>query len=115
MDSVRNNALEPERTTAEDEAILSPEVGEAAVAPSSEGGVTPQHEANHALELLAERYNLLPWAPARNSCSTEGEMLIRKLGRLPRDARPWIPVASLGPAIIFGHYDPTATELWGVP
>jgi len=42
-------------------------------------------------------------------------MLIRKLGRVPRDAKPWIPVASLGPLIIFGHYDPTATQLWGVP
>ena len=115
MVSVRENALESERSPAGDQAILSPEGGEVAAASGTDVVITPQQQENQALEALAEQYNLLPWAPARTSCSTEGEMLIRKLGRVPRDSKPWIPVASLGPLIIFGHYDPTATELWGVP
>ncbi len=75
----------------------------------------PNQHTGAALELLAERHNILPFEPARTACSMEAEVLIRKLGRTPREAHPWIPVANLGPLIIFGHYNPAAQELWGVP
>ncbi len=114
MDSVRetvqNSRVEPDQ-----EAVLSPEEADVAVPQAQDLSVPPQQQAAHSLEVLAERYKILPWAPARSSCSTEAEMIVRKLGRVPREPHPWIPLASMGPLVVLGHYNPAAQELWGIP
>ncbi len=107
MDSTRETTLNSQRGQ-QDDAVLSPQ-------DQGASGQNAPHESSQALEGIAERYNILPWAPARTSCSTDGEMLIRKLGRVPREQHPWIPVSALGPLLIMGHYNPAVTEMWGVP
>src|SRR5690606_845660 len=67
------------------------------------------------LEELAQKHGVLPWTPSRTTCSVEAEAIVRRLGRMPREAEPWMPAANLGPLIIFAHYDPTCQEFWGVP
>jgi type II secretory ATPase GspE/PulE/Tfp pilus assembly ATPase PilB-like protein len=114
MDSVRETATDPVRTPPQ-QAGLSRQDAEALPPATQDVSAAPMSQAMHSLEVLAERYNILPWAPGRTTCSTEAEFLVRKLGRVPRELHPWIPVASLGPLIILGHYNPGAQELWGIP
>lgn len=67
------------------------------------------------LEELAERAGLLPLKLFRPSCTIPAETLMRQLGRLPRAAEPWMPLATLGPLVIMGHYRPDESDLWGLP
>ena len=41
--------------------------------------------------------------------------MVRHLGRLPHTAEPWLPLATLGPLLIVGHYDPASSDTWGLP
>ncbi|MFP6872250.1 MAG: GspE/PulE family protein [Verrucomicrobiales bacterium] len=41
--------------------------------------------------------------------------MLRKLGRISMAEEPWIPVATLGPLLILGHYNPSSPETWGIP
>ncbi len=66
-------------------------------------------------EGLALQYGLLPLDLLRESCSPDAERLIRRIGRVPYVADPWLPVSTLGPLIIMAHHNPRATDLWGVP
>lgn len=68
-----------------------------------------------SLEGVAVHFGILPVELPRASCNAEGEMLVRKLGRWPRSDEPWLPVTTLGPLLIFAHYNPKSDEIWGVP
>ncbi|MEM7698117.1 MAG: GspE/PulE family protein [Verrucomicrobiota bacterium] len=68
-----------------------------------------------SLEGKAVQFGLLPADLPRDSCSVEAENVLRKLGRFPRTENPWLPVATLGPLLIFAHHDPKADDMWGVP
>lgn len=70
---------------------------------------------NLPLEELAARAGLLPVALARPACTIPAEAMVRQLGRLPRVAEPWLPLATLGPLLIMGHYQPQGEDFWGVP
>ena len=79
------------------------------------GVVSEENRAAVNLEELAERHGLMPVRLPRNSCSAAAENLLRKLGRAATGPEPWTPVGTMGPLIIFGHYNPAFTETWGVP
>lgn len=68
-----------------------------------------------SIEGLAIQYGLLPVTLMRESCTPEAERLIRKLGRVPYVADPWLPVTTVGPLLVMAHHNPKAGDLWGVP
>lgn len=68
-----------------------------------------------SLEGVALQHGLVPVTLLRESCPPEAERLLRKLGRMPHTADPWLPVAALGPLVVMAHFNPKATDLWGVP
>ncbi len=68
-----------------------------------------------SLEGIALQHALIPVTLLRESCSPEAEKLVRKLGRLPQSAEPWLPVTAVGPVLVMAHHNPKAVDLWGVP
>jgi type II secretory ATPase GspE/PulE/Tfp pilus assembly ATPase PilB-like protein len=68
-----------------------------------------------SIEGLALQHSMLPVNLLRESCSPEAERLIRKLGRVPYVADPWLPVTTIGPLLVMAHHNPKAGDLWGVP
>lgn len=68
-----------------------------------------------SLEGLALQNGLMPVTLVRETCSPEAERLVRKLGRVPQVADPWLPVTTLGPLLVMAHYNPRGSDLWGVP
>ncbi|MBK8039306.1 MAG: type II/IV secretion system protein [Verrucomicrobiaceae bacterium] len=68
-----------------------------------------------SIEGLALQYGMMPLTLLRESCSPEAERLVRKLGRVPYVADPWLPVSTLGPLLVMAHHNPRAGDLWGVP
>ncbi len=68
-----------------------------------------------SIEGLALQYHLLPVTLLRESCSPEAERLVRKVGRVPYVADPWLPVTTIGPLIVMAHHNPRAGDTWGVP
>ena len=67
------------------------------------------------LEGSALQHGLVPVTLLRESCPPEPEKVLRKLGRMPTTAEPWLPVSSLGPLLVMAHCNPRATDFWGVP
>lgn len=76
---------------------------------------TPSTGSLVSLEGVAVHFGILPVELPRASCNADGEMLVRRLGRWPRNDEPWLPVTTLGPLIIFAHHNPKSEEIWGVP
>ncbi|MCB1229609.1 MAG: type II/IV secretion system protein [Verrucomicrobiae bacterium] len=68
-----------------------------------------------SLEGTAVQFGIVPVKLPRETCSVEAEALLRKLGRFPQSDAPWLPVASLGPLLIFAHSNPKTQDMWGVP
>ncbi len=68
-----------------------------------------------SLEGLALQNGLMPLYLMRESCSPDAERAVRKLGRLPEVADPWLPVTMLGPLVVMAHHNPRGSDLWGVP
>jgi type II secretory ATPase GspE/PulE/Tfp pilus assembly ATPase PilB-like protein len=77
--------------------------------------IEARHAAILSIEGLALQYTMLPVTLLRESCSPEAERLIRKLGRVPYVADPWLPVTNIGPLLVMAHHNPKAGDLWGVP
>jgi type II secretory ATPase GspE/PulE/Tfp pilus assembly ATPase PilB-like protein len=92
-----------------------------AAAPESFGSAgnpppsTVQPRGIISLEGLALQNGLMPVTLLRESCSPEAERMIRKLGRVPQVADPWLPITTLGPLLVMAHYNPRGSDLWGVP
>ena len=61
------------------------------------------------------QYGMMPVTLLRESCSPEAERAVRKLGRVPYVADPWLPVTMIGPLLVMAHHNPKAGDLWGVP
>jgi type II secretory ATPase GspE/PulE/Tfp pilus assembly ATPase PilB-like protein len=68
-----------------------------------------------SLEGTAIQFGITPVKLPRETCSVEAESLLRKLGRFPQTNSPWLPVATLGPLLIFAHHNPRTDDMWGVP
>jgi len=71
----------------------------------------------HALEWLASQFGLLPLRTTRPSISVQGEASFRLFASGDREEgdEPWLPIGNVGPLIICGHYNPTATDTWDIP
>lgn len=93
--------------------FLHPQGGEGhAVAPPA---VVPREVAVLTLEGAALQHGQMPVTLLRETCPPEPEKLLRRLGRMPSTAEPWLPVSVVGPLLVMAHYNPRATDLWGVP
>ncbi|MEM9283129.1 MAG: GspE/PulE family protein [Verrucomicrobiota bacterium] len=68
-----------------------------------------------SLEGTAVQFGILPVKLPRETCTVEAENTLRRIGRFPTSDNPWMPVATLGPCIIFAHHAPKSTDMWGVP
>lgn len=68
-----------------------------------------------AFEWLARAFDLLPYQPNRPGLAVQTESLFRELARETSAEEPWLPVGSLGPLLIVGHYNPAALDCWGIP
>ena len=68
-----------------------------------------------SLEGTAVQFGILPVTLPRETCSIEAEATLRKLGRFPQSDSPWLPIANLGPLLIFAHHNPKVQDMWGVP
>ncbi len=74
-------------------------------------GVTP----DRAMEWLAGQFDMLPFDLTRPVCSTRAEQIFRKIARASDDSFPWLPFGSVGPVLLCAHYDPSASDAWGIP
>ncbi len=74
-----------------------------------------KHSAILSIEGLALQHKLIPVNLLRESCTPEAEKIVRKLGRVPYVADPWLPVTTLGPILVMAHHNPRAGDTWGVP
>lgn len=79
------------------------------------GGFGTSLDGFMSLEGTAVQFGLLPVKLPRETCTVEAETVLRRLGRFPQTDTPWLPVATLGPSIIFGHFAPKSGDMWGVP
>ncbi len=100
---------------------VPPGVGKHAPAPSQAGGI-PSSGLDDlfggglmSLEGTAVQFGIIPVKLPRETCSVEAEAILRKLGRFPQSDAPWLPVATLGPLLIFAHSNPKTQDMWGVP
>jgi len=70
-----------------------------------------------ALEWLTRQFDLLPIRTSRPSISSQVETIFRQFAGEDRaaESEPWIPMGLVGPLLICGHYNPVATDTWGIP
>lgn len=97
---------------------LSNPVRPSAAGNSYTGGASPFAgglEGLMSLEGTAVQFGLLPVKLPRETCSVDAENLLRLLGRFPHSDNPWLPIATLGPLLIFAHHAPRSEDMWGVP
>ncbi len=79
------------------------------------GTIEAKAAAILSIEGLALQHGLIPLSLLRESCSPEAERVVRKLGRVPYVADPWLPITMIGPLLVMAHHNPRAGDLWGVP
>lgn len=72
-------------------------------------------EPIEALEWLAQTFQLLPYRPDRPALSVQTESVFRTLATGELSGEPWVPVGTVGPIMVLGHYNPVATEQWSIP
>jgi type II secretory ATPase GspE/PulE/Tfp pilus assembly ATPase PilB-like protein len=72
-------------------------------------------EPIEALEWLAKSFQLLPYRPDRPAFSVQTESVFRILAAGELAGEPWVPVGTVGPIMVLGHYNPVATEQWNIP
>ena len=112
--------LDPDRKGA---TVQSQEAGIVSAGNASRGvveGVTSEPSAAQpaqlpSIEQVAKKSGLLPVKLPRSACPVDAEGILRKLGRMPKEQEPWMPVATLGPLLIVGHYNPASISTWGIP
>ncbi len=69
----------------------------------------------HALETLAVRHGVVPLPQITLTDPTALSQRTDRLVRGPSSCHPWLPVGTLGPLLIMGHYNPACTDFMGVP
>ncbi|MBE2179326.1 MAG: type II/IV secretion system protein [Chthoniobacterales bacterium] len=69
-----------------------------------------------SFEWLAGKFDMLPFRPSRASLPGAAENVFRELGAEwnPEDDQPWLPVGSVGPLLIVGHFNPAITATWAI-
>ena len=74
----------------------------------------PEEEA---FEWLAAKFDLLPYTTARASLPVQSETPFRTLAGTvyDKEEEPWLPVGTVGPLLIVGHFNPGARGQWGIP
>ena len=84
---------------------------------NGQGEMSPSSFSSEGLDLdqIASRSGLPPVELPRASCSADAENLLRKLGRMAAGDEPWIPIGTLGPLPILGHFNPASDDTWGIP
>lgn len=95
-------------------ALLHPP-GSGTPANAAGAGLLGGLEGIMSLEGNAVQFGITPVKLPRETCSVDAESLLRKLGRFPQSDQPWLPIATLGPCLIFAHYSPRSSDMWGVP
>lgn len=75
----------------------------------------PREPSGVSLEGIALQHGIMPVTLLRESCTPEAEKVVRRLGRLPTSAEPWLPVTTVGPLLVLAHHSFAATDFWGVP
>lgn len=95
--------------------FVPPSSGGVADAATSPAAPVPSDVGVLTLEGSALQHGLMPVTLLRESCPPEPEKILRKLGRMPSTAEPWLPVSSVGPLLVMAHCNPRATDFWGVP
>lgn len=93
--------------------LASQSFGQASNSPSAT--IDAKQAAIISIEGMALQFNMLPVNLVRESCSPEAERIVRKLGRVPYVADPWLPVTMVGPLLVMAHHNPRAGDIWGVP
>ena len=70
-----------------------------------------------AMEWIASVFDIIPLANPRLVLSVAAETSFRSLAASDGsfEGEPWLPVGKLGPLLIMGHYNPSATGLWQIP
>lgn len=76
---------------------------------------TASSTANFHLENVAQAFGIPAVKLPRGACSIPSENLLRTFGSPATTPQPWIPLGSLGPLIIMGHYEPTSQDYWQIP
>jgi|694.fasta_scaffold07474_7 type II secretory ATPase GspE/PulE/Tfp pilus assembly ATPase PilB-like protein len=74
----------------------------------------PEEES---LEWLAGKFGLLPYVSSRPAIAVQTESTFRNLASAFQDKEeePWVPVGTIGPLLILGHYNPAAKPCYGIP
>ena len=101
-------------------ALLTPEFDEPEVTEQQPeepvvSNISAEDESQDRLEELSAQFGIMPVKLPRSTCSVPAETLLRQLGRMTTVEEPWLPVGTVGPLLIVGHYDPRHQECWGVP
>ena len=73
--------------------------------------------AEEAQEWLAGKFGLLPYSSSRPALAVQSETVFRDLVSESHEAEdePWLPIGTVGPLLIVGHYNPAARACWGIP
>lgn len=103
--TLQSKGVKPPKDLPEKSSLLQASIAEANGVPAEE-----------AFEWLADKFNLIPFRPTRAVLPGPAENIFRDLGAAwkPEDDQPWLPVGSVGPLLIVGHYDPTMTATWAI-
>lgn len=72
-------------------------------------------DAESALEWLAEEFSMLPFGLPRTTCSTRAEGVFRRLAQGPTVEDAWMPFGTVGPLVLFAHFNPVCPDTWNVP
>ena len=67
------------------------------------------------MDQIAIKSGLPPVHLPRESCSADAENLLRTIGRMPSGDEPWVPIGTVGPLLILGHFNPASDDTWGIP
>jgi len=72
-------------------------------------------DAAHAMEWLAEMFDVLPFSLPRATCSNLAESTFRRLACMDDSDEAWMPFGTMGPLLLCAHYSPTSEAFWGIP
>ncbi len=81
----------------------------------ADAAFTDAPTGDFSLENLAHHTGLLPVKLPRGAASIPAENILRTFGLPAHTAQPWMPLGTLGPLLIMGHYDHTQPDYWSIP